>query len=158
MSRFGESFMLDMYGCKNGVCDDLELHYRFLEELVYRIGMTAMGNPVVIHAPVKFDRVIECGQIEVFDNIVRVDRREVFPDKEGVSGWVPLIESGIQIHSLEPSHFIALDVFTCGRLNPNVIIDFAHDKFGFSKYEQHHTIRGNDMAAWSSGRTQPSQG
>lgn len=156
--------MLDMYGCKPGVCDDLELHYRFLEELVYRIGMTAMGNPVVIHAPVKFEEqeYIEFIGNNDYQNTKSIKkelcRKEVFPDKEGVSGWVPLIESGIQIHSLEPSHFIALDVFTCGRLNPQVIIDFAHEKFGFSKYEQHHTIRGNDMAAWSSGRTQPSQG
>jgi len=89
MSAFGYSYLLDMYECRAGVADNLELHYRFLEELVDRLGMTKMSAPIVIHAP-------------------RNRGVEQFPEKAGVSGWVPLIESGIQIHSIEPTHFITL--------------------------------------------------
>ena len=31
---FGVSYLLDLYDCEAGVCDDLELNYRFLEKLV----------------------------------------------------------------------------------------------------------------------------
>jgi len=94
---FGYSYYLDMYNCRVGAADDLELHYRFLERVVDKIGMTRMSQPVVMHGP--------------------TDKgRELYPDKAGVSGWVPLIESGIQIHSMEPKRFITLDVYSCNKL------------------------------------------
>jgi S-adenosylmethionine/arginine decarboxylase-like enzyme len=139
---FGKSYLLDMYNCKIGTCDDLELHYRFLEELVYRLGMTPMSQPLIIHAPVSFANKTEyvIGDIwRTTDEIVRVEK---FPEKAGVSAWQPLIESGIQIHSLEPTHFSSLDVYTCGQLNPDVVREFAREKFGFISCEEHLIDRG----------------
>lgn len=46
---FGYSYYLDMYSCRVGAADDLELHYRFLERVVDKIGMTRMSQPVVMH-------------------------------------------------------------------------------------------------------------
>jgi S-adenosylmethionine decarboxylase len=120
---FGYSFLLDMYECRPGAADDLELHYRFLEELVDKLGMTRMSQPVVIHGPTK-------------------DGVELFPEKAGVSGWVPLIESGIQIHSLEPKRFITLDVYSCRHFSGEVVFDFAQDTFGFRWGEHHWIERG----------------
>lgn len=120
---FGYSYLLDMYKCRIGSADDMELTYRFLERLVDAIGMTRMAPPIVIHAPT--------------NNGV-----ELFPEKAGVSGWVPLIESGIQIHSLEPSRFITLDVYSCNKFDSNIIFDFAKKYFEFEKYEQHYLERG----------------
>jgi len=131
---FGKSYLLDMYGCTPGVCDSLEVHYRFLEELVYRLNMTAMSAPLVIHAPVTF-----CPGGVSADIVYLYEK---YPDKAGVSAWQPLVESGIQIHSLEPSHFSSLDVYTCGELNPDVVREFAQKVFGFTSYEQHLINRG----------------
>lgn len=131
---FGKSYLLDMYGCKPGACDDLELHYRFLEELTWRLGMTPMSRPLVIHAPVVFSPGGVSADI--------IYRQEQFPEKAGVSAWQPLIESGIQVHSLEPSHFSSLDVYTCGQLDPNVVREFAKQVFGFSSFEEHLINRG----------------
>ncbi len=91
---FGYSCLVDAYRCLPGSCDDLELHYRFLEELVDDLGMTKMTTPFVVHGP-------------------RDKGVELFPEKAGVSGWIGLIESGIQIHSLEPKRFMTLDVYSC---------------------------------------------
>lgn len=121
---FGYSYFIDMYGCRAGVADDMELTYRFLEQLVDRIGMTRMAPPVVIHAP--RDK----------------DGAEIYPEKAGVSGWVPLIESGIQIHSIEPTHFITLDVYSCKEFDPNIIKHFAHECFGFEGCEERFFERG----------------
>ena len=50
---FGYSYYLDMYDCKAGTADDMELTYRFLERLVDKIGMTRMSQPVVMHGPTR---------------------------------------------------------------------------------------------------------
>lgn len=121
---FGYSYMLDMYHCKPGVADSMEVHYRFLEELVERIGMTKMAPPVVIHAP-----------RDKFGN-------ELYPDKAGVSAWVPLIESGIQIHSVEPTHFVTMDVYSCNNFDPQIIYKFAKEVFDFKTFEEHFVKRG----------------
>jgi len=125
---FGMSYLLDMYNCRPGACDDLELNYRFLEELVDRLGMTRMSQPVVIHGP-----------RDQFGN-------ELYPDKAGVSGWVALIESGIQIHTLEPKRFITLDVYSCRCFDPNTVMEFARETFGFATFEHHEITRGRNYA------------
>lgn len=143
---FGKSYLLDMYGCTPGVLDDLEVHYRFLEELTWRLGMTPMSRPLVIHAPVKFNTITLSTEPQTSDGITKrkyeIIREEEFPEKAGVSAWQPLIESGIQIHSLEPSHFSSLDVYTCGQLDPTIVREFAQEIFGFSSYEEHIINRG----------------
>lgn len=120
---FGYSYYLDMYDCRIGAADDLELHYRFLERVVDRIGMTRMSQPIVIHGPTNHGK-------------------ELYPDKTGVSGWVPLIESGIQIHSIEPKRFITLDVYSCNKFEPSVIREYAWECFGFGGVEEHFFVRG----------------
>jgi len=125
---FGYSYLLDMYGCRPGAADDLELHYRFLEDLVEKLGMTKMSAPIVIHGP-------------------RENGVELFPDKAGVSGWVPLIESGVQIHSLEPSHFITLDVYSCKEFNPVTVLSAALAAFQFQNHEERFFARGTRYVA-----------
>jgi S-adenosylmethionine decarboxylase len=121
---FGYSYYLDMYKCRVGAADDLELHYRFLENVVDKIGMTRMSQPVVMHGP------------------IGKDGKEIYPDKAGVSGWVPLIESGIQIHSIEPRHFITLDVYSCKKFEPKTVLDLAKDCFGFKGNDHAFIARG----------------
>jgi S-adenosylmethionine/arginine decarboxylase-like enzyme len=113
-----------MYDCRVGAADDLELNYRFLEKLVDKLGMTRMSQPVVIHGP-RDNKGIE-----------------LYPDKAGVSGWVALIESGIQIHTLEPTHFVTLDVYSCNCFDPKVVLDYAKETFGFTAHEEHYVQRG----------------
>lgn len=120
---FGYSYFLDMYNTKVGSADDLELVYRFLEELVDRIKMTKMIPPIVIHGP-------------------RNNGTEIYPDKAGVSAWVGLIESGIQIHAIEPKRFISLDVYSCSNFDPYTVLSFAKECFEFEDYEEHYIVRG----------------
>ena len=122
---FGYSYYLDMYDCREGAADDLELHYRFLERVVDKIGMTRMSQPVVMHGPTK-------------------DGDEIYPDKAGVSGWVPLIESGIQIHSMEPKRFITLDVYSCNKFDSEIIYNYAKECFGFIDSEHNFFVRGRN--------------
>jgi S-adenosylmethionine/arginine decarboxylase-like enzyme len=96
--------------------------------VVDKIGMTRMSQPVVMHGPTR-------------------NGVETYPDKAGVSGWVPLIESGIQIHSMEPKRFITLDVYSCNKFDAEIIYDYAKECFGFVDSEQHYFVRGKKYGA-----------
>jgi S-adenosylmethionine/arginine decarboxylase-like enzyme len=128
MKPFGISYLLDMYECRPGAADDLELNYRFLERLVDLIGMTKQGPPHVYHGPTH-------------------QGVELFPEKAGVSAWIALIESGIQIHTIEPKRFISLDVYTCGQINAEVVKKFAQETFGFQRCEERTLERGVEYHA-----------
>lgn len=123
---FGQTLYIDLYNCKPGVCDDLELSYRFLEDLVRLLNMTPMAPPYVIHAPK--DK----------------DGNELFPSKAGVSGWVPLIESGIQIHTIKPKNFISIDVYTCGELDIVKVVDFVKKTYGAEYLDWEVKARGTN--------------
>lgn len=123
MKPFGRSYLLDMYRCRPGAADDLELNYRFLERLVDLIGMTKQSNPLIFHGPTK-------------------NGVELFPEKAGISAWIPLIESGIQIHTIAPKNFVSLDIYTCGEIDTEATLCFARETFGFQQYEERFLERG----------------
>src|SRR3989338_5727234 len=87
---FGYQLLLDLYECKECVCDDLDLNYRSRYKMVTLVEIQKRPPP----------------------NISRSDEIR-FPDKAGLSGWVPLIESSIVIHTLTPKNFISIDVYCC---------------------------------------------
>lgn len=129
---FGYSYLLDVYGCKPGVCDSLEDHYRFLERLVAVLDMKPLCQPIVLHCPIDWTR---------HDNgLITGESR--FPDKDGVSGWVGLATSGIQVHSIEPAHFMSLDTYSCLEFDKNIILEEARRVFNFTNFEEHWTKRG----------------
>ena len=63
---FGYELLLDCYGCNPHTCGNLEHCYSYLDNLVDFIGMKKQEPP----------------------SIFRTDRKS-FPDKAGLSGWVP---------------------------------------------------------------------
>lgn len=115
---FGWLLTLDLYGCKPGTCDDLALCYAFLEELVKELGMTTQAPPFLFRSP------------------------QQFPDKAGLSGWVPLIESGIQIHTLSPKSFVSVDVYCCREIRMGNMTDLAKTYFEPRQIEVNHIPRG----------------
>ena len=116
---FGYLLTLDLYGCKEGVCDDITLCYNFLEDIVDELKMTKQSPPYIF----------------------RSDGKK-YPDKAGLSGWVPLIESGIQIHTLTPKNFLSVDVYSCGRFSTEGIKDFVQKYFGAKEVEMNFVERG----------------
>ncbi len=110
---FGYELLLDCYGCKPRACNDLAHCYKFLDELVKFIGMEKQEEPTVF----------------------RTDRKR-FPGKEGLSGWVPLAQSSIVIHTLSKHNFISLDVYSCGKFEPRKVKQYVQKFFAPAKIEQ----------------------
>lgn len=118
---FGHLLTLDLYGCKEGACDDITLCYNFLEEVILELNMHKQSPPFVF-----------------------MSDGDTYPDKAGISGWIPLIESGIQIHTLTPKNFISIDIYSCGIFSTENIEEYVKNYFGADKVESNYIERGVD--------------
>ena len=116
---FGYQLLLDLYGCKGGVCEDLNLNYRFLDDMVEKLGMEKQAPP----------------------NIFRSDATR-FPDKAGLSGWVPLIESSIVIHTLSSKNFISIDIYCCKLFDSKKAKEICRNFFAPKEIDAQHIERG----------------
>lgn len=116
---FGYLLTLDLYNCAPGACDDIGLCYRYLDEVVGVIGTHKQSPPFIFKSD-----------------------GDKYPDKAGLSGWVPLIESGIQMHTLTPKNFISIDVYSCRKFDPKEITDFTRKFFSAGEIESQFIERG----------------
>ena len=112
---------MDLYGCKEGVCDDLSLCYKFLDDTVGELGMEKQAPP----------------------NIFRSDATR-FPDKAGLSGWAPLIESSIVIHTLTPKDYISIDIYCCKAFDIEKAKAICKKFFSPKKIDSQYIERGLD--------------
>jgi S-adenosylmethionine/arginine decarboxylase-like enzyme len=65
-----------------------------------------------------------------------------FPDKAGLSGWVPLIESSIVIHTLTPKDFITVDIYCCRAFDRKKAEEFCRHYFEPKKVQAQFVERG----------------
>jgi S-adenosylmethionine/arginine decarboxylase-like enzyme len=108
MKPFGWELLLDLYDCKPETINDLRLCYDFLESVVKLLGVQKQSPPFIFQSPPEFK------------------------DKVGLSGWIPLIESGIQLHTLQAKNFVSIDYYTCSdyyRKTEKKLINFAKSVF-----------------------------
>ena len=118
---FGFQLLLDLYDCKKGACDDLGLCYEFLERIVGVLKVDPQSPPFIF----------------------RTDGKR-FPDKAGLSGWIPLVESGIQLHTLTVKDFISIDVYSCRAFEIEPVTAFVRSYFGPQRMDHQFVERGLD--------------
>ena len=118
---FGFQLLLDLYDCKKGACDDLGLCYAFLEEIVGVLKVDPQSPPFIF----------------------RTDGKR-FPDKAGLSGWIPLVESGIQLHTLTVKDFISIDIYSCRAFEIEPIQAFVRSYFSPRRMDHQFLERGLD--------------
>lgn len=121
---YGYQLLLDLYGC-NG-CDDLELCYKFLDEIVSHIGVRKQAPP----------------------SIFRTDAFSV-PKHEGLTGWVPLIESSVVIHTHVPDRFISIDLYSCKAFDYDEAVRFSESFFKPERVDSQQITRGRQL--WNGG-------
>lgn len=114
---FGYFMSVDLYNVGEGDCHDLKKCFHFLMDLTDRLKMARQSPPFIF----------------INDEV---------PDKAGISGWVPLIESGIQIHTIAPKRFISIDIYTCGHLDTLDIAEWCKAYFNASDVESEYMLRG----------------
>lgn len=114
---FGYFMSVDLYNVGEGDCHDLKKCFQFLIDLPERLNMARQSFP------------------HIFIN-------DEYPEKAGISGWVPLIESGIQIHTIAPKRFISIDIYTCGNLDASDTAEWCKNYFSASDVESVYILRG----------------
>lgn len=118
---FGTLLALDLYECPLKPLESIEIGYHFLSEIVSHLGMTMQSPPFVF-----------------------LSDAQRFPDKAGLSGWVPLIESGVTLHTLIRTRFATVDIYSCGAIRPVETIAFAHKIFSPKRIEATYLYRGRN--------------
>ena len=116
---FGYELLLDCYECKPEVCGELDHCYSYLDKMVDFIGMKKQAPP----------------------SIFRTDRKS-FPDKAGLSGWVPLADSSIVIHTLSEKRYISVDIYSCKPYNREKAEAFTRRYFEPKRIERQFILRG----------------
>lgn len=116
---FGYELLLDLYDCTPGACDDLALCYKFLDEIVDFLGLEKQAPP----------------------NIFFTDAKR-FPDKAGLSGWAPLVESSIVIHTLSVKNYISVDIYCCREFDNDKAKSFVCKFFSPKCMEAQLVLRG----------------
>ena len=124
MPAFGYQLLLDLYDCKAGASDDLTLCYEFLVAVVRRLKMEQQSPPFLFRSD-----------------------GDKYPDKAGLSGWIPLIESGIQLHTLSPKNFISIDVYSCRQFEPDDVRPLVQEFFLPQRIDEQFLERGVDYYA-----------
>ena len=115
---FGYHLILDCYKCDPSTIDNISVAYKYLEDLVGILEMNMQAPPYVFRTPPEY------------------------PDKAGLSGWVPLVESGITIHTLSVYQFISIDVYSCRFFSDEEVIHFTEKVFRFQDYDAKLVQRG----------------
>lgn len=118
-NAFGRSLHVDLYDVDAARCDDINFCYQLLDDLVHHLGMHKQSPPYLFRSP-----------------------DDQFPDKAGLSGWVPLIESGISIHTLTIKGFVTIDIYTCGCLDVASALAFLCQRLSPNSFEQQYLLRG----------------
>lgn len=116
---FGYHMTMDCYGCDRKAIDSMEVCYNYLDRMTEIMKVHKQSPPFVVYTdPIKY------------------------PEKAGISGWVPIVESGISIHTLTPTGFISIDVYSCKKYNVEKVRDFTKKMFKPKEIEEQHFLRG----------------
>ncbi|MEM8961637.1 MAG: S-adenosylmethionine decarboxylase [Acidobacteriota bacterium] len=103
---WGYHMAIDCFGCTEDACTNLDRGYEFLDEICDFLNMTKQTQPYIFKT---------C--------------KKTFPGVPGYSGWVPIIESGIQVHTSANNNFISIDVYSCKHFEPAKVEQFVRDWF-----------------------------
>jgi len=118
-SVFGYHLVLDCYGCDHEAIGNIATCYKYLDWITTIMKVHKQSAPFVVST----------------DAIK-------YPDKAGISGWVPIVESGISIHTLTPTNFISIDVYSCKKYSLKKVREFTRQTFSPKEIEEKFFLRG----------------
>ena len=123
--NFGEHLTLDGYGGSSEALGSRERVLRTLEELVSRLEMKKLSEPMIVEATGNTPK-----------------------DSGGWSGFVIIEESHISIHTFPHRQFVSADIYTCKNgMDTDVATEYLRDAFSLKDVETHFIRRGTQYPA-----------
>ena len=112
--------MIDGYNGDATLLDNQELVLNSLQELVAKLGMKKVAEPVIYRAEPNGGK-----------------------DPGGWSGFVVIMESHISIHTFPDRRFLSADVYTCKNgLDTEAVITYLKERFKLENLEVNFVKRG----------------
>jgi S-adenosylmethionine decarboxylase len=112
LKTIGRHLIAEFYGCDAELLDDLSGIRHHM-----RLAAEAIGATVVADAFHKFS-------------------------PQGVSGSVVIAESHLSIHTWPETGYVAVDIYTCGGLDPRIGFDYLGERLGASACRIQEILRG----------------
>lgn len=119
---WGYHLIVDCFGCDHESCCSLDRGYEFLDQICDFLGMTKQTQPYIFKT---------C--------------ERTFPGRPGFSGWVPIIESGIQVHTSANNNFVSIDVYSCKVFDPKKVETFVKSFFAPHEMDIQLVHRGRNV-------------
>ena len=126
---YGYHLTMELYNCRPDTVGDIRKGYSYLDELPELLKARKLSPPFIIYT----------------------DEKE-YPDKAGLSGWVPItdyenrIYSGVSIHTLTPTNFISIDIYAPREFDPKRIKRFTSAIFQPKLVEERYFVRGDEFS------------
>jgi len=112
LKTIGRHLIAEYYGCDTRVLDDLELVEAHMISTAEAIGATVVGRAFHKFAP------------------------------QGVSGTVVIAESHLSIHTWPEAGYVAVDIYTCGGLDPRIGFRYLGNALSASSCRVQEIVRG----------------
>ena len=112
MKTIGRNVIAELYGCSAELLDDLEALRQHLKATAISIGATIVGETFHRFAP------------------------------QGVSGTLVIAESHLSLHTWPEKGYVAIDIYTCGELEPRPGIEYLAHRLQAQSYRVQEILRG----------------
>ncbi|MBW2455247.1 MAG: adenosylmethionine decarboxylase [Deltaproteobacteria bacterium] len=125
VTTLGRHLIAEFYDCDDGVTDDVAAIGGHLRAAAEVIGATVVG--------------------EVFHRY----------EPQGVSGTLLIAESHMSVHTWPEAGYVAVDIFTCGGLDPRPGFRYLVTALGAQSSRMHEILRGVDADVEQGRRLMP---
>ena len=112
MKTLGRHLIAEFYGCIDVSLDDVAKLRSHMLAAAEVVGATPVGDVFHRYAP------------------------------HGVSGTVLIAESHLSVHTWPEARYVAVDIFTCGGLDPRPGFRFLAERLGATDSRMHEIVRG----------------
>ncbi len=112
MKTIGRHLIAEYYECSSHVLNDTEIVRRAMLDAAHAVGATVLGD--------------------VFHHF----------DPQGVSGTVVIAESHLSIHTWPENGYVAVDIYTCGGLDPRKGFELLAERLQAGSSRVQEVLRG----------------
>ncbi len=112
MKTIGRHLIAEYYGCQAPLLNDVEALRAVMIEAAEIVGATVLGHTFHGFSP------------------------------QGASGTVVIAESHLSVHTWPERGYVAVDIYTCGGLDPRPGFDLLAERFGAESCRVQEILRG----------------
>ena len=112
---FGHHLLLDLYKCDALAVTSLDQCYHYLDIMPDLMDVQKQSQPFVV-----------CNE-----NI-------------GISGWVPIVESGVSLYTNVKNSFVSVDIYSCKEFDFEKVRSFTKNVFNPKDVQERYIFRGKE--------------